>query len=255
MSYPSSLLNSNPINDKSAVFVNQAMRDEKEDDPFHHPLPVHKRKISNASSTSSSSNYPLSDLSQPEPQNSQNGSADRLGNIQLTTFGSGRGKGAIGEVPMKRKKNKARKKSQSNDGPRTDSHTSGYYSNTSNDATGVSLPDTSSSTFLPDHMTPIHIKAEKSSKRVWYNDKSNNLRLDIPRGAIPAGENFTIDFGVALFGPFQFPEGLRPVSPVFWICVRDQRNFQFSKPVTVSIPHFLNLENHDEIQSLGLTFL
>ena len=253
MSYPSSLLNSNLIQDTSAVFVNQAMCDEQEDDLFHHPLPD---KISNASLTSSSSNYPQSDLSQPEPQSSQNELADsRPGNIQLTTFVRGQGKGAIGEVPTKRKKNKARKKSQSNDGPRTDSHTSGYCSNTSNDATGVSLPDTSSSTFLPDHMTPIHIKAEKSSKGVRYYDESNNLKLDIPRGAIPVGENFTIDFGVALFGPFQFPEGLRPVSPVFWVCVRDQRNFQFPKPVTVSIPHFLNLENDDEIQSLGLTFL
>ncbi|CAI8056471.1 hypothetical protein GBAR_LOCUS30773 [Geodia barretti] len=65
----------------------------------------------------------------------------------------------------------------------------------------------------------------------------------------------TVDVGVALFGPFQFPEGLRPVSPVFWVCVRDNPNFRFSKPVTVTIPHFLNLENDDEIQSLGLTFL
>ena len=251
MSYPSSLLNSNLINDTSAVFVNQAMSDEKEDDLFHLPLPDHKRTISNASLTSSSSNYPQSDLSQPEPQSSRNESAhDRLGNNKSGTSGRGQGKGAIGEVPKKRKKTKARKQSQSND-----SHTSGYYSNTSNDASGVSLPDTSSLTCLPDHMTPIHIKAEKSSKGVRYYDKSNNLRLDIPRGAIPAGENFAIDFGVALFGPFQFPEGLRPVSPVFWICVRDQRNFQFSKPVTVTIPHFLTLENDDEIQSLGLTFL
>ena len=60
---------------------------------------------------------------------------------------------------------------------------------------------------------------------------------------------------MALYGPFQYPEGLRPVSPVFWVCVRDQNHFQFLKPVKVTIPHCLNLESHDDIKSLGLTFL
>ena len=84
---------------------------------------------------------------------------------------------------------------------------------------------------------------------------SSDFGLEIPEGAIPEGERLTNDVGVALFGPFQFPEGLRPVSPVFWVCVRDNPNFQFSKPVTVTIPHFLHLENDEDIQSLGLTFL
>ena len=88
-----------------------------------------------------------------------------------------------------------------------------------------------------------------------FTDWTNDFSLEITEGAIPEGERLTIDVGVALFGPFQFPEGLRPVSPVFWVCVRDNPNFQFSKPVTVTIPHFLHLENDEDIQSLGLTFL
>jgi hypothetical protein len=60
---------------------------------------------------------------------------------------------------------------------------------------------------------------------------------------------------VALYGPFQYPEGLRPVSPVFWLCVRDKKSFVFLKLVRVTISHFLNLENHDDIESLGLVFL
>ena len=88
-----------------------------------------------------------------------------------------------------------------------------------------------------------------------YFDKINYFGLEIPAGAIPEGESITIDIGVALYGPFQYPEGLRPVSPVFWVCVRDQNDFQFLKPVKVTIQHCLNLESHDNIESLGLTFL
>ena len=88
-----------------------------------------------------------------------------------------------------------------------------------------------------------------------YYDDANDLSLDIPEGAIPTGEDITIDIGVALYGPFLYPEGLRPVSPVFWFCVRDRELFCFLKPVTVTIPHFLFLENHDDIGSLELTFL
>ena len=88
-----------------------------------------------------------------------------------------------------------------------------------------------------------------------FFDECNDFHLEIPAGAIPEGESITIDIGVALHGPFHYPEGLRPVSPVFWVCVRDQSNFQFLKPVKVTIQHCLNIENYDDIESLGVTFL
>ncbi|CAI8051843.1 hypothetical protein GBAR_LOCUS28378 [Geodia barretti] len=108
---------------------------------------------------------------------------------------------------------------------------------------------------LPESMTPLSILSDCTSEGRKFTDEANDFSLEIPEGAIPEGESHTVDVGVGLFGPFQFPEGLRPVSPVFWVCVRDQKNFQFSKHVPVTIPHFLNLENEDDIQSLGLTFL
>ena len=104
-------------------------------------------------------------------------------------------------------------------------------------------------------MTPISTLTNITSQGRPFTDKVNDFSLEIPDGAIPEGMRLTVDVGVALFGPFQFPEGLRPVSPVFWVCVRDHENFEFSKPVTVTIPHFLELENDDDIQSFGLTFL
>jgi hypothetical protein len=108
---------------------------------------------------------------------------------------------------------------------------------------------------LPDSMTLSSTLSDCTSEGRKFTDEANDFSLEIPEGAIPEGERHTVDVGVGLFGTFQFPEGLRPVSPVFWVCVRDQKNFQFSKHVPVTIPHFLNLENEDDIQSLGLTFL
>lgn len=90
--------------------------------------------------------------------------------------------------------------------------------------------------------------------RPYYNEH-NDFGLDIPAGAIPERQSITIDIGVALYGPFQFPKSSRPVSPLFWICVRNQKDYQFLKPVNITIPHCLNLEDCNDIVSLGLTFL
>ena len=108
---------------------------------------------------------------------------------------------------------------------------------------------------LPQHFTLISTLSHCTSEDKMFTDEANDFSLEIPEGAIPEGERLTVDVAVSLFGPFQFPEGLKPVSPVFWVCVREHRNFKFSKPVLVNIPHFLNIEDDDDITSLGLTFL
>ena len=109
--------------------------------------------------------------------------------------------------------------------------------------------------YIPTCFTPVATLSQCTHDGRWYYDEHNDFGLEIPAGAIPEGECITIDISVALYGPFHYPEGLRPVSPVFWVCVRDQNHFQFLKPVKVTIPHYLNLESHDDIESLGLTFL
>lgn len=83
----------------------------------------------------------------------------------------------------------------------------------------------------------------------------SGLCVEIPVGAIPGGRTIPALYDAVIFGPFHFPVGLRPVSAIFTICANNQENFQFSKPVNVSIPHFLDLESDEQIESLGLTFL
>ena len=100
------------------------------------------------------------------------------------------------------------------------------------------------------HISTFNVTSEGAN----YFDEANDFGLDIQKGAIADGVNLSIDIGVALFGPFQFPTGLRPVSPVLWVHP-ERKDIQLSKPVTLKIPHFLGLANDEDIESLGLTFL
>ena len=109
--------------------------------------------------------------------------------------------------------------------------------------------------YIPTCFNPVATLSQCTHDGRRYYDEHNDFGLEIPAGAIPEGESITIDIGVALYGPFQYPEGLRPVSPVFWVCVRDKSDFKFLKPVKLTIPHCLDLKQYDDIESLGLSFL
>ena len=109
--------------------------------------------------------------------------------------------------------------------------------------------------YLPTWFSPVTSHLDCTHCGRTYFDDKNDFGLDIPVGAIPEGSTISIDIGVALYGPFQFPQGVRPVSPVFWICVRQTGFSQFIKPIIVTLPHFLSLKNKETIQSLRPTFL
>ena len=109
--------------------------------------------------------------------------------------------------------------------------------------------------FIPACFTPVATLSQFTHKGGYYCNDHNDFVMEIPGGAIPEGERITIDIGVALYGPFLYPEDLKPVSPVFWLCICDQKDFHFLKPLKVTIPHCLNHESHDDIESLDLTFL
>ena len=108
---------------------------------------------------------------------------------------------------------------------------------------------------IPKWIEPVATLTDCTSDGRSYYDEHNDFCLEILEGAITEGERVTIDIGVALYGPFQYPEGLRPVSPVFWICARGRKNFRFLKPVKITIEHCLSLDRDTDTHSLGLTFL
>ena len=68
------------------------------------------------------------------------------------------------------------------------------------------------------------------------------LRLNIPKGCLPAGmEQCTINIKASLAGQYEFPENSHLVSAIFWLRCEDVH--KFTKPITVEIQHCAKSEN------------
>ena len=76
------------------------------------------------------------------------------------------------------------------------------------------------------------------SSGMEFTNTDHDITLRVPEGAIPDGVTVHIKAGVALHGPFLFPPGTRPISPIVWFCM--QEGIPFLKPVEVILPHFLH---------------
>ena len=93
-----------------------------------------------------------------------------------------------------------------------------------------------------------------SSRGGKYHSEDDDFTLTVPEGAVPTGDSISIQFGVVAYGPvgpFKYPYGVRPVSPIVWLCSTPK--FEFQKPIEVSLPHCLDCNDEDDCRSL--TFL
>ena len=108
---------------------------------------------------------------------------------------------------------------------------------------------------IPKCIRPTATLHNCTSEGLVYTDESIGLTLAITKGAIADGDNLTIDIGVALHGPFHYPEGVRPISPVLWICVRENEFYQFKIPIAVTMQHFLSIDSNDDVALMGLRFM
>ena len=88
-----------------------------------------------------------------------------------------------------------------------------------------------------------------------YHLENHGFSLFAPRGAIKKNSTLMVKIAVALHGPFHFPQQVRPVSPVFLLCSQTQDRLH--KPVSVSLPHFIELSGctEPERKRLGLRFM
>ena len=71
-----------------------------------------------------------------------------------------------------------------------------------------------------------------------YTIEEHDITLRIPEGAVSKGEKIHFEIGVAMHGPFTFPENMRPVSPVVWLCILGE-GVDLKKPFQLILPHFL----------------
>lgn len=75
----------------------------------------------------------------------------------------------------------------------------------------------------------------------------HDIEVSIPPGAIPDGVTAHIEMGVALYGPFKFPDNHQPVSPILWFCIRE--NIELLLPLKFKLPHMIT-----DIDDINLTF-
>ncbi len=66
-----------------------------------------------------------------------------------------------------------------------------------------------------------------------YQNESMGVAINVPEGAIKEG-SLDIKVGLALYGPFSYPDGLRPVSVVLLMC--PQQEVTLLKPIQVILP-------------------
>ena len=108
---------------------------------------------------------------------------------------------------------------------------------------------------VPKCIRPTATLQDCTSDGREYTDEANGFTLTLGKGAIARGDKLTIDIGVALHGPFSYPAGTRPISPVFWICVRGNEFYIFKKPVDITFQHFLHISSEEERARMGVSFV
>ncbi len=92
-----------------------------------------------------------------------------------------------------------------------------------------------------------------TSEGKTFTRLDHDITIKIPPGAIHNRDQIEIEVGVLLHGPFAFPDGIKPISPILWICAKSDIKFQ--KPVQVTLPHVLSSLTEKESKIFGVSFL
>jgi len=106
------------------------------------------------------------------------------------------------------------------------------------------------------HNKPLLTRTEElkfDSNGGEYHSLNDGYSLTVPKGAIPECLGLvSIQRGVVPhgpLGPFDYPEGVKPVSPIVWFC--SNPSITFEKPVAITIPHCLDCKSEEHSKSLA----
>ena len=68
-----------------------------------------------------------------------------------------------------------------------------------------------------------------------YMIENHDITLKIPKGAVAKREKI-LEVGVAMHGPFIFPENTQPISPILWLHLLEE-DVKLNKPIELILPH------------------
>ena len=108
---------------------------------------------------------------------------------------------------------------------------------------------------LPEWVHRAYELHDCTENGVLHTDTEYGLVIDIPEGAIPRGMRLIVDIAICLNGPFHYPNKVRRVSAIVWVCVRGFQDFRFLKPVKVSLQHCVDVNSGNDFESFGLQFM
>lgn len=104
------------------------------------------------------------------------------------------------------------------------------------------------------HIPFIHHRLmECDHNGLEYTVKEHDITLRIPEGAVAKGETIHLEIGVAMYGPFNFPENGAPISPIIWLCIQEEIAL-LMKPFQLILPHFLTSLNRDRLNYHRIEF-
>ena len=79
-----------------------------------------------------------------------------------------------------------------------------------------------------------------------FTNVDHDITLRIPEGAVAEGEKVHFEVGVAMYGPFIFPENTQPISPILWLCLLEE--VEMKKPFQIVLPHYLSGLSRERIE-------
>ena len=79
-----------------------------------------------------------------------------------------------------------------------------------------------------------------------HKDDRHGFSIDFPSGILLPNQSVTLTIGVMLYGPFIFPEGFRPISPILWVSGDTNMDLKLLKDAKVILPHYLDIDEPDE---------
>jgi hypothetical protein len=90
-----------------------------------------------------------------------------------------------------------------------------------------------------------------------YSNENHEVYISFPKGFIPEGKTISIEIGVSFHSSLVtlLPLESIPISPLVKLCVVGEPSIRFLKPVEITLPHFLDITESEDVDHMGLQFM
>lgn len=92
----------------------------------------------------------------------------------------------------------------------------------------------------------FHTVLECDCNGLEYTVDGHDITIKILQGAIPQNAKLHLEVGVAMYGPFSFPNNSRPISPILWVCFLEE-TFNLEE-FEIIVPHILTGLTKERLQ-------